>query len=321
MWAYQHNLPAGVVHAGVEKDGEKKTSRYWHPCVVKNGEYVPTTLEQYGPDMHSDFALDFIRRKKDQPFFLYYTMCLTHAPHVPTPDTWKEGMDKFAHSNKNYKGAVEYADKLVGKLMSELDKLGLRDNTVVFFTGDNGTGGEGKAQPTELGARVPMIINGGRIKTRGKTMELTDLSDVMPTMMEMAGAPLPGDRPIDGVSLAPFLLGKTDTTREWIHSFLGDARILRTKRWLLEDNTPNHYGHLYDCGESRNGVGYKEVTASEDPEVLAIKEKLKALIDKLPAPIIPEEGNPTDKKPERAERRKRRNGEGDQRKKRSTAEE
>ena len=299
MWAYKADLPPGAAHTGGwEGAGKEKPSRYWNPCIVRNGEYIPTKPDDYGPDMHHDFVVDFMRRNREKPFCVYYTMCLTHAPHMPTPDTLTPEMDRFKHSPANYKGCVEYADKLVGKLVAALDELGLRENTIVFFTGDNGTGGEGKGEPTELGARVPMIVNSpGLVKQRGATMELTDFSDIMPTLAELAGAALPQDRPIDGKSLAPFLLGKSDTTRDWIHSFIGDARILRTQRWLLEDNTPLHYGRLYDCGGSRNGVGYKDVTGAETPEVLAVKERFKALIDKLPAPVYDVEGPPSGPKP------------------------
>lgn len=295
-WAYKPDLPAGVEHTGAW-ESEGKTARYWHPSIVKDGAYMPTTEDDYGPDIHMDFVIDFAKRNKDRPFFIYHTMCLTHAPHMPTPDTLASGIDRFSAGKAHFKGVIEYADKLVGRLVAALDEMGLSENTLVFFTGDNGTGGEGKGEPTELGARVPMIVNcPGAVKARGATMELTDLTDILPTLCEFAGAPLPNDRPIDGVSCARFLRRETDVHRDWIHSFLGDARILRTKRWLLEDNTPHHYGRLYDCGSSRNGDGYKEVTDSTDPEVVAAKTEFEALLAKLPAPVLPEESLTKEKK-------------------------
>lgn len=300
MWAYEHNLPEGVTHTG-GYEGAQKPSRYWHPSIVRNGDYVPTREDQYGPDIFTDFVLDFIDRNQDRPFFVYYPMCLTHAPHVPTPLSWNEGLDKYKNSKDNFKPAVEYVDVLMGRLVKRLDELGLREDTIIFFTGDNGTGGEGKGQPTELGARVPMIVNGpGIVKPRGATMELTDLSDILPTLAEFAGAELPADRPIDGKSYAKFLRGETDTTRDWIFSYISDARILRTKRWLLEDNSPHHYGRLYDCGDSRDGTGYRNVTSSEDVEVAEIKKRFAALLETLPAPLLPENGSASDKKPRRS---------------------
>ncbi len=295
VWAVKNYLPANTEYkGGYEKD--KKLSRYWHPSIVRNGEYVPTSPSDYGPDIHNQFVIDFIHRHKDRPFAIYYPTCLTHAPHVPTPDSKKEGDDLFQSNPKNFKPAVEYLDKLVGKLVEEVEKAGLRDKTIIIFTADNGTGGRGKGNPTELGARVPMIVWGpGYVKPRGSVMELTDLSDIMPTLCEWAGAPLPEGRIIDGKSLVPYLEGKTETTREWIFSYIADRRILRTKRWLLEDNSPLHYGRLYDCGDSRDGTGYKEVTNSDDPEVVEVKKYFNEILEKLPAPYIPYEGPPTEK--------------------------
>ncbi len=294
--AVKSYLPPNTVYkGGYERD--KKLSRYWHPSIVRNGEYIPTSPTDYGPDIHNQFVIDFIHRHKDKPFVIYYPTCLTHAPHVPTPDSKKEGDDLFKSDDRNFKYCVEYLDKLIGKLVEEVEKAGLKDRTIIIFTADNGTGGKGKGSPTELGARVPMIIWGpGYVKQRGSVMELTDLSDIMPTLCEWAGAPLPEGRIIDGKSLVPYLEGRCETTREWIFSFIADRRILRTKRWLLEDNSPLHYGRLYDCGESRDGSGYIEVTNSDDPEVLKVKEYFNDILEKLPAPHIPYEGSPTERK-------------------------
>jgi hypothetical protein len=114
--------------------------------------------------------------------------------------------------------------------------------------------------------------------------------------VELAGAKLPTDRPIDGRSYAAFLRGQTDATRDWIFAFQADRRILRTKRWLLEDNSPLHWGHLFDCGNGREGKGYKDVTDSNDAEVLAIKAEFNKLLESLPAPVLAAEGAPNERK-------------------------
>jgi arylsulfatase A-like enzyme len=143
-----------------------------------------------------------------------------------------------------------------------------------------------------------MIVNGpGIVKPRGPTLQLTDLSDVLPTIVEFAGAKLPGDRPIDGTSYAAFLRGHSETTREWFFAFQADRRILRTQRWLLEDNSPLHWGRLFDCGDNREGIGYRNVTGANDPEVLAIKQEFNALLERLPAPVLAAEGAPNERKP------------------------
>jgi len=286
MWAYKHNLPEGVKHTG-GWEGKKggKTSRYWHPSIVKNSKYVPTGPDDYGPDMFTDFIIDFVKRHKDKPFFVYYPMALTHGPFYATPDTVKSEKEKFKNLKTNFKANVEYMDKLVGRIVRALDSMGLRENTVVFFTGDNGTGGDGKGQYTELGARVPMIVNcPGAVKRSKPSDELVDLSDILPTLADFAGARPPSG--IDGRSFAPLLRGEKGPTREWIYSYLADRQILRTKRWLLENNGPGHPGRFFDCGSSRDGTGYRDVTDSTNPEVLAAKKRFKEILADKPLPVV-----------------------------------
>ena len=293
MWAYRHNLPKGVEHTGGwEGKGKKKTSRYWHPSIMKNGQYVPTQAQDYGPDIFADFVIDFVKRHRDRPFFVYYPMALTHSPYYTTPDTTQSPDDHFKHLRTNWQANVEYTDKIVGRIAKCLDALGLRDHTILFFTGDNGTGGNGKGQPTELGARVPGIFNcPGTVKARGLTGELADLSDVLPTLAGFAGTPLPEGRPIDGKDLAPFLRGeRASGPREWAFSYIADRRVLRDRRWLLEDNSPRHPGRFYDCGSSRDGTGYRDVTDSTDADVVAARKRFEEILADKPAPPIAYDG-------------------------------
>jgi len=286
MWAYKHNLPRGVKHTG-GRENDGKPSRYWHPCTISDGKYIQTAPADYGPDIFTDFLIDFMTAHKDTPFFAYYAMPLTHAPFYSTPDTTTSDDDKFQDRRTNFKANVEYMDKLVGRIVAALERAGLRENTVLFFTGDNGTGGQGKGRPTELGARVPLIVNGpGIVKTAAPCDELIDLSDILPTLVDLAGAAMPDNRPIDGRSFAPLLRGEKQETREWIYSYLGDRQIVRTKRWLLEENGPGHPGRLYDCGDSRDGTGYKDVTDATTPEVLKAKEEIARILADKPLPKV-----------------------------------
>lgn len=294
-WAYR----AYYERADLERAkaaGINFRSRYWKPSVIRNGRWVPTKDADYGEDLFADFVIDFVRRNKDEPFFVYYPMCLTHSPWLPTPDSVRPGDEKNRSSRANFAANVAYLDKVVGRVVRAVEEAGLAERTVMFFTADNGTGFRGKAEATELGARVPMIVHGpGRIQQRGATGELTDLSDLFPTISELAGLSLPTDRAFDGKSLAPFLTGKSESTREWIFAYIGDRRILRTKRWLLEDNSPLHYGRLVDCGDSRDGRDYREVTSSTSSEVAAAKAMFDGFLRDLPAPVLAEEGRPNER--------------------------
>jgi arylsulfatase A len=115
--------------------------RYWQARgVIANGEYYQTD-EDYGPDMVSEYATNFIRRERDKPFFLYYPMILPHSPWAPTPHS-KHG-DKSGEKIcevQYFKDNIEYIDVLVGRIVQALEESGQRENTIIMFTGDNGSG-------------------------------------------------------------------------------------------------------------------------------------------------------------------------------------
>lgn len=284
MWAYDHNLPEGVKHPAHEK-GLGNACRYWHPSIVENGKYLPSTPGDYGPDRFNDYVIDFARRHKSGPFFVYYTSVLTHSPHLETPDPAKPG----ARWPATFKSNLEYLDHLIGKLFAGLDSEGLKDNTLVIFLGDNGTGGSGKGQVSELGARVPCIIRGPGVKPGVVSRAVADLTDILPTLAEFSGADLPKDRPFDGHSLGPVLRGEAEMHRDWIYSHLDDGRVLRDARWLLEIAKGGKGEKFYDCDESRDGSGYKDVTKSDDPEVKAARARFAEILAGIPEPK-PREG-------------------------------
>ena len=141
MWAYHHDLPEGV-RDKYTFFGEvpRKTSRFWNPAIVKNGEYVPTTTEDYGPDIYSGFLLDFVERNKDREFFAYYPMALTHNPFVATPNSTDQSVKaKTKSSNRFFGDMVQYTGVIVDRIIKKLHELGIAENTLVLFTCDNGT--------------------------------------------------------------------------------------------------------------------------------------------------------------------------------------
>jgi arylsulfatase A len=283
MWAYKPNLPKGVEHTGRwEGQGQTKTARYWHPCIVENGKSLPTKPDDYGPDLFMNFVLDFVRRKRKEPFFIYHTSALTHAPHEETPDPQHRGQ----RLPGGFKSNLEYLDHLMGRLRRGLEEADLAKNTVVIFVGDNGTGGRGKNTVTELGVRVPFIVWGpGLVHPRpGAARALGDLTDILPTLAALSGATLPKDKTFDGKSLLPLLRGETTAHREWIYSFLEDGRILRDQRWLLEIPGKGKPERFFDCGESRDGKGYHQVAPAEDTEAKAARERFARILAAMPEP-------------------------------------
>ena len=192
--------------------------------LIQNGEVLPGGKGEYGPDVVSSFLLDFISRHKDEPFFCYYPMLLTHSPFEPTPDA-PPGMTKEnAPVLDRMAGMVAYADKIVGRILNHLDALGIRENTVLIFAGDNGTdrcirgsrlgehdwpGGKG-CNFVEMGMRVPLIVDypGGGVS--GAVIDdPVDMADFLPTIAELGGADIPKELQLDGHSFAGRLTGDT----------------------------------------------------------------------------------------------------------------
>lgn len=279
MWAYDHNLPPDIKHPAHEKGGN--AARYWHPSILENGRYLPTKPGDYGPDLFNEFVIDFARRNKASPFFVYYTSVLTHSPHDETPDPENPGMRRPA----NFKSNLEYLDHLFGKLLDALQSEGLEKNTYVIFIGDNGTEGSGKATVSELGARTPCIIRGPGVRAGAVSRAVADLTDIFPTLAEISGAKWPADKKVDGSSMLGVLHGQKERHRDWVYSHLNDGRVLRDERWLLELPGAGAPERFFDCGQSRDGSGYRNVTSSSDPEVRDARAHFTRILEGIPEPL------------------------------------
>lgn len=212
-----------------------RKSRYPNPVLEQNGKVIEYSKGEYGPDIGSDYLCDFIGRNKDRPFFAYYPMILTHWPFEPTPDSKDydpkaKGVLKGQGNKKYFADMVAYADKLVGKIIAKLEALGLREDTLVLFTGDNGTAvgltsrlGDrevpgGKGSTTDGGTHVPLIASWPKTIPPGRVChDLVDFSDMLPTLLAAARVELPKDLALDGRSFLPQLLGKPGAPRPWIY--------------------------------------------------------------------------------------------------------
>ncbi len=209
----------------------RRPGRYKNPGLEINGKQHDYSKNEYGPDIVSDYALDFIQRKKDAPFFLYYPMMLTHAPYDATPDgpdylqskSAGDGTTKLGH----FPDMVAYTDKLISKLIAKLEDLNLRDNTLVLILGDNGTGRGtpsrfqgrdvvgGKGTSTTWGTHVPGIGNWPGHFASGKVCsDMIDVTDFLPTICEAAGVKVPAELKIDGRSFLPQLRGEKGNPRD-----------------------------------------------------------------------------------------------------------
>lgn len=208
----------------------------------------------YLADFLTDKSLDFIKRHKDEPFFLCLHHFAVHAPHEAKPDLIAKFKDKKpagGHHDPTYAAMIASVDESVGRVVGLLDELKLSENTLVIFTSDNGgVGGyaregikrnqedvtdnaplrSGKGSLYEGGVRVPFVARWpGKVPVGTTGVPIISV-DLYPTLMELAGGKAPAGQPLDGVSLVSCLTtgGKTAPDREALYwhfpGYLGAGR-------------------------------------------------------------------------------------------------
>ena len=203
----------------------RRPARYPNPGMEVNGKEIDYP-GKYGPDIASDYLCDFIERNKDRPFFGYYPMILPHWPFEPTPDSedWDPKSEGAETGNltqkkpKYFREMVSYVDKIIGKIVAKLDEQKLTEETLIIFTGDNGTavsvtgvmnGREikgGKGSTPDAGNHVPFIVSWpGTIEAGTTTKAIVNFSDILPTVAQVAGAEI--KHKIDGISFLGHLKG------------------------------------------------------------------------------------------------------------------
>ena len=235
--------------------------RYANPTVDRNG--VLETLEgAYGPDVYCDAIVDFMRRNRDNPFFVYFPMCLPHNPFEPTPDSPEWETERGKDHDRFFADMVTYIDKLVGRIADTLGELGLRGNTLLVFTSDNGTNRRitsrmrdgrviqgAKGRTVDAGTHVPFVANWPGVIPEGRVCnDLIDFADVFPTLADVSGAQPPDGLIVDGRSFLPQLRGMKGNPHEALLCYYDPqwgrwerACFARDREWKLYDD-----GRLYN---------------------------------------------------------------------------
>ena len=293
---------------------EEKGSRYKSPIVYENGEFLENMEGKYGEDVFADYIIDFMERNRDDPFFVYFPMALTHRPLEPTPDspefddfvppsnetlgarTWAK-LEDWDDEARYYKDMVEYHDKVIGRVNAKLEQLGIAEDTLVIYVGDNGSPIEvcsiihshtevcgGKGLTVDRGTHVPLICSWpGTIPSGAVTTDLIDASDFLPTILEAAEITPPDDYFIDGRSFLPQLKGETGNPRDWIffhfepmsgrvHRY---ARFIRDHRWKLYDDR-----RLFDLNADPEEEAAFD-PADDDDERSEARSRLAPVFDKM----------------------------------------
>ena len=291
-----HGFDDYCMWTGYETGNEASGKRYWDPYIhTKKGS--KTYDGKYSEDIFSDFLIDFMSKNKKDPMFMYYAMCLPHGPLESTPLQPKvtEKMDKF-------KAMVIYADHIIGKITTALDDMGLRKNTILIVTTDNGSSGSmrghrdgrivsgGKTKTTENGINGPFIVSAPGLVPSGESNDtLCDVTDLLPTFAELGQAKLPSDHIFDGQSFAKVLLGKVKIgPRTWNMSMGGKGTILTDKGvetvWYFRDRVVSNGTYKLWVSPARKPVKlvnikkdlYEKDNLIDNPEYAQIIKELFA---------------------------------------------
>ena len=253
--SYQHNIgdqPTGQSHPellrvkadpqhsntivnGVSRIGSMAGGRsaYW--------------VDEEFPDIFTAKAVDFMRKHKDQPFFLFHSMHDIHVPRLPNPRF------KGASTMGPRGDAIAQLDWITGQIVKELETLGIADNTILIFTSDNGPVlddgyedlavellGEhkpagplrgGKYSAYEAGTRVPTIVYWPGTIAPAQSDALVSQLDIYATMADILGLPLAEGEAIDSLAQTQTWLGQTATGREWLALESVGTVSLRHKDW------------------------------------------------------------------------------------------
>lgn len=293
-------LPLGPAEFGFDDYLKFRGSGvYWnttsaHEHYTENGEDKRLGDKEYMPELMHAHLVKFMEKHQSDPFYIYYSMSHVHGELQRTPDSPENPADLMADN-------CAYMDKLIGKLISELERLKLREKTLLIFMGDNGTGAKWADKSTiggkrlagqkgsmlECGSLVPFIVNWPGVTPAGKVCaDFTDASDLVPTIAEIAGATLPPKKVLDGRSIAPQMRGKRGQPREHIFMELAHNWYVREDGWKLNED-----GELYDMRDAPFAEKLVPIAADSEASKAARGRLSAALAELNPAGGILDEGD------------------------------
>ena len=296
-----NNKPPVPGHASLPKGADSTDPRSYD--IFKGTDYAP--------DRINDRALTFIQKNKDRPFYLYYPTVIPHvALHVPDeelkpylakkwndpPFTRGKGYGYTPHFTPRaaYAAMITRMDRYIGNILALIKKLSLEENTIVVFTSDNGTthlklevdydffesvkplrGLKGSLY--EGGVRVPLIVKWpGKVKAGSTSDYRTGFEDWMPTLLDLIDAKTKAPKDIDGISIAPEILGKKQPARKFLYrefTGYGGQQAVWMGNWkgirqnMLRKNNKNPLKiELYNL---QKNISESTDVAAENPEIVA----------------------------------------------------
>ena len=261
--------------------------RYGYPSMFRNNDEIKE--EGYATDLFARESLEFIRRNRQRPFFLYVPF---NAPHgasnfnrdgaqAPGDYIRMYGGEPPGNRRERYLGSVSSMDHAIGRILAELDEQQLREDTLVIFFSDNGGSGDAsngplrgrKAQMFEGGIRVLAAARWpGRIPAGKVNGEFLTALEVLPTLAGVAGAALPDSVVLDGFDMLPVLRGKAASKRREMYWQRRDDKAARYENWKWVESERG--SGLFDLSKD---IGEQNDLSVSRPEMLSeIKSRWEA---------------------------------------------
>ena len=276
----------------------ERGSRFANPVLVNNEKKIDTSIDDYGPEIVSDYIVDFINEHSNSPFFIYYPMMLVHDPFLPTPNSkdWENEQNRLNSNNPEYfSEMVSYMDSTVGKIINALKNNNIDDNTIIIFLGDNGTDRKvftknnnvlvkgSKGLTNKYGTNVPLIISWSKLKKiKNEQTPLVDLIDFYSTFEDLLNVE---KKTSNGVSLLPLLLGENFDERKYITTYYNPmwgslyknrAVYIQNKKYKLY-KSGSFYNYQLDPEEK-----YPLSLKSLDESTMNLLKEMDSILKKVP---------------------------------------
>lgn len=286
----------------------------------KSESYARYNLKEYAPKLMLDEALSFIQSSKGHPFFLHFTTIIPHVP-LQAPAEWVEKYRQKIGKEEPYSGdkgyfpcqypmatyaaMVAYLDYQVGRIVEELKEQGIYENTIIFFTSDNGPVSSGgsvsqffenakpfngasnrlKGTVYEGGIRVPMIISWPeKIKKESVKDQICAAWDIFPTMCEISGLQKPAD--LDGISLLPLITGKGKQSEHkylyWEFPEKGGQQAVRLNNWKGVRDSIRSGNMKIKLFNLENDISENKDLSGQFPEIVKQIEEIMVFEHKKP---------------------------------------
>ena len=309
-WQLANYIP-GIQYMGFDNYCIRDDNGYMYksPTMYEDGVYFKgaATNNQYSEDIAGQYAFNFIDENKDKPFFIYYSFSLIHEPDQPTPlDGNFSTFDEDVNDTTYIPSMTHYLDIKVGQLISKLKADGIDKNTIIVFTGDNGSlenyhsmfkghlvqGQKGKT--VEFGTHVPLFVYWPGHIMPGSNNNLVDFSDFASTFMDMAG--ITNKPTMDGISFYQQCFGDNSNAKQTLYGYYTPFPIAQPPR---AQTSPITYAQdtaykLYktDAMDFRAGLFFHFTKDSLEyhplldsqltPAQIAEKQKLQAALQGMP---------------------------------------